>query len=89
MAKTIYVVLSQSCDDEQASPPVLAWHKKSDASKIAKACAQELFDELEGDEPGKYKIVRTMGHSGVCYTITIAAEDYATNWWYVDKMQLK
>lgn len=89
MSKFIYRVDSANCDEDNSSPGVYAYVTKAQASKAAKACADELFAELEGHSPGRYKVVRTMGSSGVVYTIAGAEDDYACNWFYVEKMTLR
>jgi len=89
MSKTIYTVSSGNCDDDCNSSGKVCWTRKAEASKVAKEIATKLFNELDADQPGYYKLVKTTGTDGLCYTIATSAEDYACNWWFVEKLTLK
>lgn len=82
----IYIVIGGSYDEGDQIPGPCAWRRKTDATKVALECAEEIFSALE---PGKYKIVRTMEKDGYRFSINQVEDDWACNWWYVSKMILK
>lgn len=93
MSKTIYGVGSGNCEDGDQSVGPIVFSTKAKAIAVAKEITEELFSELQGDEPGKYYVERRDGDDspgdGPCFCIVQSKDHLTCNWWYVKKMELK